>query len=223
MGKIRLIALDMDGTILAQNTIITAVKGILRLLVERGIKVALVTGRELEDIKTILRANSFLDDYPQVIISEGAFIYYLRRGDYLPDEEWNLIRKRDLESLRRSIGRMSFEFADKVKGVVAPVNELIDEGIIYFAFETVSEAEEARLILEELTSSFELAKIIRNQRFVGLTCRTGLKGNSLLRVTNHYGFGRDEILAIGDSHNDEDMLNEEKGGLGWPLPRMPTR
>lgn len=211
MSEIRLVALDMDGTILSQNIIIAAVREVLGDLVVRGVKVALVTGRELADIKAILKANHFVGDYPHTIISEGRFIHHLIGGEYLPDTEWNLDRERDLAGLRRSIGRMSFEFAARVKERVTPVDELVGDGIIYLAFGTDEEAEEARLILEGLTLPYELAKIIRNKRFVGLTCRTGLKGNSLLRAARYFGFRSDEILAVGDSHNDEDMLDEEKG------------
>lgn len=211
MKKIRLIALDMDGTILDQNTINTHLKDLLRSLTMKGVKIAFVTGRELSDIKTILNANHILGDYPHTIISEGRFIHHLVDGEYLPDIEWNLDRERDLETLRRSIGKMSFEFAERVKERVRPVDELIEDGLIFFAFGTIEEAEEARLILEELTKHFELAKIIRNKRFVGITCKTGLKGNCLLRALEHYGLRSDEVLAVGDSHNDEDMLNEVMG------------
>lgn len=210
MCEIRLVALDMDGTILAQNTIINAVKEALDLLVGKGVKVALVTGRDLEDIKAILRANRFLNDYPHTIISEGTFVHHLMNRDYLSDEEWNSSRVKDLKTLRESIGKKSFEFADKVKDEVVPVDELIDDGVIYFAFGTNDEAEKARLILDKLTLPFKLAKIIRNKRFIGLTLSTGLKGNCLLRALHHYGFRRDEVLAVGDSHNDEDMLSEQK-------------
>lgn len=211
MKNVKLVALDMDGTILDQSTIISSVRETLGLLVKKGVRVAIVTGRELWDIKAILKANSFMDSYPHTIISEGTFIHHLMGGDYLPDEEWNSDRRRDIERLRASIGERTFEFAAKVKETLTPVDEVIDDGVIYFVFGMDHEAEEARLILEGLTAPFRLAKIVRNKRFVGLTSRTGLKGNSLLRAVDHYGFLRDEVLAVGDSHNDEDMLSQEKG------------
>jgi len=206
-----LIALDMDGTILAQNVIIPPAREALDHLVAKGIRVAIVTGRKLEDVQRILKVNDFLDHYPHAIASEGSFVHLLRDGYYLPDDEWNEKRKSDIEILRISIGDKSFEFADKVKEVVTPISELIDYGVIYFAFKTNEDAEKARLILDNLTISFKLAKIIRNQRFVGLTIATGLKGDSLLRIVEGYGLSKDEVLAIGDSHNDEDMLSQEKG------------
>lgn len=209
--NIRLIALDLDGTILSNDVIIREVRDYLDILNGRGVKISIVTGRTLEDIQGILERNGFSRVYPHSIIAEGAFVYHLLDGRYVGDEEWNMERRRDLERLRRSIGPLSYEFAAKVKEVVRPVDELIEDGMIYLSFSTNQEAEVARLLLEELLAPFPLAKIIRNKRFVALTSRTGLKGSSLKRVVEYYGISQDEVLAIGDSHNDEDMLDEDKG------------
>jgi HAD superfamily hydrolase (TIGR01484 family) len=211
MGRISLVALDLDGTILSNGVISLDVKRYLGLLDERGVKVSIVTGRDLPDIEGILERNRFSKRYPHSIIAEGAFVYYLSDGRYLPDEEWNLERRRDLERLRRSIGPLSHKFAMDVRRVVRPVDELVEDGVIYFAFSTNEEAEKARVLLDELLAPFPLAKIIRNKRFIALTSRTGLKGSSLKRVIAHYGIPSGEVLAIGDSHNDEDMLNDDKG------------
>lgn len=203
---IKLVALDLDGTILQDEVIAEEVRKVLDLIKSR-IKIVIATGRNLDDVRRILIANGNPLDYPQTIISQEKFIHHLQDGRYLPDVEWNTKREKELKGLKKLINREAFNWLKEIRmKLLEPETCEIEEERFYLVFKTKDQAEEARVILDRLLASVKLAKIIRNKRLVSLTLSTGLKGNCLERVVRYYGIENHQVLAIGDSHNDEDML-----------------
>jgi len=55
-------------------------------------------------------------------------------------------------------------------------------------------------------SSFKYTTFLRNKHLLLATLSTAQKGYSLLRVTRHFNISPNQVLAIGDSHNDEDWI-----------------
>lgn len=77
MIPIRLIALDLDGTLLNSRGELTALnRAAIRAARERGVRVALVTGRRFRDVRP-LALELDLDDVP-VISHNGALIKHAR-------------------------------------------------------------------------------------------------------------------------------------------------
>jgi Cof subfamily protein (haloacid dehalogenase superfamily) len=56
-------------------------------------------------------------------------------------------------------------------------------------------------------------------RFTEFTNRECSKGRALAQLAEHYGFRREEVMAIGDGHNDLDML--EWAGWGVAMETAP--
>ena len=56
-------------------------------------------------------------------------------------------------------------------------------------------------------------------RFTEFTNRECSKGRALAQLAAHYGFRREEVMAIGDGHNDMDML--EWAGWGIAMETAP--
>lgn len=82
MNKIKLLALDLDGTTLtSKNTLAPAVKSALEKAIENGIIIAIATGRPLGTMQ-----QSILDiegiDY--LITSNGAAIYDRHGKRFIP-------------------------------------------------------------------------------------------------------------------------------------------
>lgn len=82
MNKIKLLALDLDGTTLtSKNTLAPAVKSALEKAIENGIIIAIATGRPLGTMpQSILDIKGI--DY--LITSNGAAIYDQSRKKFIP-------------------------------------------------------------------------------------------------------------------------------------------
>ena len=89
---IRLLALDLDGTLLDPGGIILdEVRVALGVAVQRGITVVIATGRPLKDTLAFLDKSHFRqqDGFPHALIIEGREIFLLGRSGYEPMREWN--------------------------------------------------------------------------------------------------------------------------------------
>lgn len=130
----------------------------------------------------------------------------------MEDEEWNKEKRKELEILKQEIGWKSKMWEkmieDKLK--IKPLRKEIDQGVFRVLFNNKEEAERAKEAITKETR-FKYVTFLRNKHLLLATLSTAQKGHSLLRVARHFNLSPGEILAIGDSHNDIDMLNGRYG------------
>ena len=77
----------------------------------------------------------------------------------------------------------------------------------------VEDAERARTWLAERAGHLPGARIFRSGRAVHIALETAGKGRTLVRAAETRGLAPNEVLAIGDSGNDLDMLDGKLGLL----------
>jgi Cof subfamily protein (haloacid dehalogenase superfamily) len=240
-NKIRLIALDIDGTLLDSNSEVPeANRKAIEAAVEAGIEIALVTGRRFDfalpiaeqipcpltmvvnngavvkskDGKTHLKhllphtmARSVLRLVKHY--RDGAAVVFDRvRSNQV------IYEKIDWEDPRR---KAYFVRNREFLAQVCPLEDcLIEDPIQVMYTGSVSEMQDVAAMLRDARNGLEysLALTFYDHRDFGMVDVIRLncsKGATLAQWTDLRGFGREEVMAIGDNFNDREML--EYAGL----------
>jgi len=214
--SVKLIACDLDNTLTENAFIFPEIKDFLQKIVNRGIKFVINSGRCLEEIRRILLESKIHPSlgFPQVIISgQGVNIHYLKGKDYVADEEWNKEKEEQLKLMQREISWEGIKWEKLIKEMgLSPKEKRISYGLFALIFDKEKDARLARDILIR-ENHMKYVTFLRNKGYVTASLSTALKGKSLLRAAQHFNIPPSQVLAIGDSQNDEDMLNGKFGFL----------
>jgi Cof subfamily protein (haloacid dehalogenase superfamily) len=233
---VRLIALDIDGTLLDTRwQLPEANRAAIAEATRRGIEVALVTGRRYDFAMPVAQQ---LDSRLTLIVSNGALIRskegHTHLRHLLPKQtaaqvlhlttEWRegaaVIFDREREnqlmletldpddSLRYAYYSRNLEFI----GLARPLESCLTEDPIQVmlsgGIETMREAE-ARLRRAAFAEEFRLAVTSYEHKdfaMIDVIPSGCSKGSSLAEWAALRGIAREEVLAIGDNHNDLEML-----------------
>ena len=235
--NVRLIALDIDGTLLDSRWQISeANRAAIAEAARRGIEVALVTGRRYDFAMPVARN---LDAPLTMIVNNGAMIRskegrtHLRHllGRSIAERvlrrtiPWRegaaVIFDRPLEnqlmlesidpddSLRYAYYSRNKEFI----GLAKPLESCLTEDPIQVMFSgRVAPMRDAESALRgaEFAQEFALAVTCyesNNFAMIDVINPICSKGASLAEWAAVRGFSREEVMAIGDNHNDLEMLN----------------
>jgi Cof subfamily protein (haloacid dehalogenase superfamily) len=234
---VRLIALDIDGTLLDSRWQLSdANRAAVTEATRRGIEVALVTGRRYDFAMPVAHQ---LDCPITMIVNNGALI---RTADgethlrHLLDKEiarnvleatkpWRegaavifdrpVANQLMLETLREEDSRRYAYYKRNLKhiGIVSPLENAVIEDPIQVMFTgTVAEMRAAESILRnaDFAAGYSLAVTLYeppNFAMIDVLPPHCTKGRSLAEWAERRGLLRDEILAVGDNHNDLEMLH----------------
>jgi len=212
---IKLLACDLDETLMSGPPILPEVREFLHNLQKGGVEFVINSGRCLEGILNVLSESKFVcpEGYPQAIVSEhGVFIHYLEGRNYIEDSDWNEQKRAELAMCRQEIGwrSKSWEIFIEEKMGIAPHRKDIEQGVFRVGFSSNAEAENVRLALHK-DADFRYTAFLRNRNFLMACLSTALKGLSLRRVADTLNIEPGQIVAVGDSHNDYDMLDGKYG------------
>lgn len=254
---IRLIALDIDGTLLDSRwKLPEANRAAIAEATRRGIEVALVTGRRYDFAMPIARQ---IAAPLTMIVSNGALIrtndgqtrlrHLLARqtaalvlaltkrwrncvGVVFDRQRENQIILEvldDTDPIRSAYYSRNQEYLSVVKPLENCLTEDPIQVVLSGAVEVMREAE-AVLRGATFADKFALAVTVyesRNFSMVDVINPACSKGSSLAEWAKLQGIAREEVLAIGDNHNDLEMLSfagvpvvmgngvEELKGFGW--------
>jgi Cof subfamily protein (haloacid dehalogenase superfamily) len=233
---VRLIALDIDGTLLDSHwQLPEANRAAIAEAARRGIEVALVTGRRYDFAMPVADQ---LDAPVTLIVSNGALIRskegqtHLRH--LLPKQtaaqvlhltsEWRegaaviFDRQRENQlmletldpddSLRYAYYSRNMEFIGLAQPLEACLTEDPIQVMLSGRIAPMREAE-ARLRQADFTQEFRLAVTSYERKdfaMIDVIPAGCSKGSSLSEWAALRGISRQEILAIGDNHNDLEML-----------------
>jgi Cof subfamily protein (haloacid dehalogenase superfamily) len=233
---IRLIALDIDGTLLDSRwQLPEANRAAIAEATRRGIEVALVTGRRYDF------AMPVADQLPcplTMIVNNGALIRSADGETHLRHLLAKDVARRVLEATTRwregaavifdrprenQILLESLREDDSIRyayykrnldhiGIVSPLEDCLTEDPIQVMFSgTVAEMRDAEFILRsaEFASGYRLAVTLYEPRdfaMIDVLPAECTKGRALAEWAARQGLQRNEILAVGDNHNDLEML-----------------
>ena len=217
---IRLLALDLDGTILdADGRVPDALKAMLADFVASGGAVTTASGRFVSS------QHGFLADcglgaaagFPQCIVSVDKLIHCLRDGAYEPLAEWNdpiIARWRGLSeriSARMPALRDALRAAGLAHEALYTEEEQREAVWMTLAFEDAPAAEAATHVMMDVLGDIDGLRSERNTRFAGVTMKGTGKGHAVRRVATLLRAPPAAVLAIGDSCNDLTMLDGRFG------------
>jgi Cof subfamily protein (haloacid dehalogenase superfamily) len=226
----KMITIDCDDTLLTDDMTVTeGTKQALAKAVERGVIVTLATGRMFASAKNIAKQielnvpiityqgsliKNLMDEavlYERSVPAEVArqlFEYAeaenLHLQAYYNDE---LYAQNDNERVRK------YSAMSKVPYRIEPdLMKLVDKPLMKLLF--FDEPEKLDKLEQELHHRFgHLVHITKSKPyFLEIMHREGTKGHAVRFLADYYGCGISEVIAIGDSWNDKEMI--EVAGLG---------
>lgn len=218
----KLIALDLDGTLLSRDKTISPENAKwIRAAEHAGIKVTIATGRPISDVTGYVEQLKI--DCP-LVINNGS-------------EVWNspgiLHSRRELSS--QSIARLfellqtneeELEFwAHTASGRINRSNVPADLTTVqWLQFAIRSHNPDLLLALRERLASWDMFEI-SNSHVTNLECNApGItKASGLLEVCSIIGIDMSEVIAIGDSLNDIPMIRAAGLGIAMGNAQEPVK
>jgi Cof subfamily protein (haloacid dehalogenase superfamily) len=240
---IKLLALDIDGTILTPRGELTPrTRAAIDEAIERGVHIVLVTGRRFGSAYPLLqefklnvplishngalnkdtRTFETIEVYPLDISTSCEIVTTARRYGIdmicCSDEPRGLgkIVTEGVSESNRSLIRYLDKYRDSVMKVPDLVEFIMEPPIqIMFSGQCAQMELFAEKLLGVMGERIRLFKTRYPQydlTIIDAVSSQASKGDSLSRIADRHGIAREEVMAIGDNHNDLTML--EYAGLG---------
>jgi len=243
--RVRLIALDIDGTLLNNRFRVSERnREAIAEATRRGIEVALVTGRRYDFAMPVARQ---IDSPLTMIVNNGALVrtkdgetrlrHLLARetaGRVLEATlQWRetasvvfdrplanqvVVEKIDLEDgIRGAYYQRNLQFLGEARPLESCLTEDPIQVMLAGPLEPMRAAEQA-LRSVQFTGEFSLAVTVYEAKdfsMIDVINPRISKGTALAEWSGLRGISPQEILAIGDNHNDEEIAVPELKARGW--------
>lgn len=229
----KLIAVDMDGTLLRQDkTISDRTKKAINKAVAKGVKVVLASGRPLVGLEPYLEELQLLSEDDYVMSFNGSVIQNVKTEEIIAK---SVLKGSDLKKLYELAKNLKVNIhAFTSQGLITPqmsqytevesqINH-IDAQII--DFNEVDDNEDVikvmlvdpQPVLEEAIKAlpselYDAYTIVRSAPyFLEFLNKKASKGTGVKALAEHLGIKQEEVICIGDAGNDLDMI--QFAGLG---------
>lgn len=228
--KYRLIATDMDGTLLTPDDKITdRTAAAIQQAVEKGAVFTLCTGRPLQGVKKYIEQ---LDLDCPVITYNGAVIAHSRTGEILFSQNMDREEVRRVYNRAKSRGTMfvlwsqnklyASEISEKTEfyeGITSTKAQLLTDfdavaaqGITKFLWYDHPDILE-KWIDELKQDGYEKTTFTKSRAyFLEFFSNRVSKAVAMEKLGEYYGIDKSEMIAVGDQTNDLSMI--EFAGLG---------
>ncbi len=226
MNKIKLIATDIDGTIMNSDFKISQrVKETINQAVANNIYVVLVTGRMFQATLHIAKS---LDIKTPLVTYQGSFIKEFYGSDNIllnqsipKNSSFEIIKE-----LRNFDVQINYYFEDKllveretdIMREYATTRKIPYENI--FNFENIIEKEPTKIVvmdndvkkIDKIRNylikkySYKVNVFKSTSRYCEIVNKNASKGNAILYLASEWGIKQSEIMVMGDQENDIEML-----------------
>ncbi|MCX8958421.1 sugar-phosphatase [Erwinia psidii] len=227
---IKLIAIDMDGTLLnPQHEVTPRVKEALRAARDKGVAIVLATGRPFIGVLRYLIELDLQQEGQYCITNNGALVQQAATGDCVAEVTLNYDDYRYFEKLSRELG---VHFQALTKSLLFTANKDISEFTVHESFLTgiplryrsVEEMDRSATfpklmmidppeilndaigrIPQEAHDRYTIMK--SSPYYLEILHRQVNKGAGVKILAERLGLVREEVMAIGDQENDLAMLD----------------
>ncbi len=229
----KLIALDMDGTLLNEEKKISKANyEAIQQAKKRGKKVILATGRPLLGIKKFLESLHLISEEDYVVAFNGALVQNTKNGKVISKTTLHLNDYKELYKLSKELHVNIHALTEST--VITPRNSkytqlegsLNDIPIKEIPIEAVDEKEtivkvmfvDAPEILEEVIQKIpqeikDKYTVVRSAPFfLEFLDKSVNKGTGVHAIVKELGLSPQEVICVGDAGNDVDMIRY--AGLG---------
>jgi Cof subfamily protein (haloacid dehalogenase superfamily) len=222
---IRLIAIDLDGTTVQHDVEVNQrVLDAVAAAQAAGVRVVIATGRNVAGVRFFSKMFGITGP---VIAQQGGLVYDLDRGEAL--------RKLTLDSgLTCEVVAFAQKHPQWKTSIYAGEHIFVEDGPFYSAQSAlvgfnstqvddlcvvanahpvdkvlfVLEPSQTPQVLSKVTGFIDgRANVVQSHaQFVEVNPLGADKGTALAWLSHHLGFAREQVMAIGDQHNDMTML-----------------
>lgn len=230
----KLIALDMDGTLLNEDKEISERTVLaIREVRKRGKKVVLATGRPLNGVLPYLKKLDLFDEDDYVITFNGALVQSTKKAEIILDYPLSVEAYKELYKVSLSLGVNIHALTDKsvltpvnnpyteiessinkIPILVAPVASINpDELIVKVMF--IDSPEKLDNALINMPKSIEdKYTIVRSAPyFLEFLDKRVNKGVGVSAVAKKLGLTHENVICVGDAGNDLAMIKYAKLGV----------
>lgn len=229
----KLIALDMDGTLLNEAKEITKENyNAIQEAKANGKKVILATGRPLAGVQRYLEHLDLVSDEDYVVAFNGALVQKTKSGEIISKTPLSMADYKYLYETSQNLGVHIHALTDSY--VTTPVNNEYtkieaeinqipiiekqlseigeDETIVKVMF--IDDPEKLDRAIENMPKEInEKYTVLRSMPFfLEFLDKRVNKGYGVSQVTRALGIGSEQVICVGDAGNDVDMI--EYAGLG---------
>lgn len=228
--SIKLIAVDLDGTLLSSNnSILPETQKTLKQAIDSGIQVVLATGRPLSGVMQFNHELGLAGDKQYNIVFNGAVIQNLA-GKVLMNQEMNYHDFTNMRRLQR-LAHVNLHFetpecfwtCDRELGVNLSVNAAMTKNIIKvrkaeeipqdFTFNKVGfsetdDVEEVEKLWNNIPEwAFAKYDVVRSfSSNIEINIKDASKGNALINLADRLKIAPSQVMVFGDQGNDISMF-----------------
>lgn len=211
--RIKLIALDFDGTLLETTAGDEAFHpdaiAYLNACAEHGIAWCSSSGRHLKSQLDALEASRArgLEHMPLALIVAESLLYEYRDGEFIPDAAWNEPLETRTRNFQKTVQHCCEPHLEAWLARYPILRHTRDD--IYTAFELESEpaAEAFFQVFQAACQDVAGGRLFFNRTWVAALPDGIDKSTGMGRLRERFGFAPEQILAIGDELNDLPMLD----------------
>ncbi len=229
----KLIAVDMDGTLLRRDdTISKRNKEAIRKVREKGVKVVIASGRPIHGLERYLEELEFVAEDEYVMSYNGSIVQNVKTKEVIAK---NMLKGNDLHRLYELAQRLEIDLhAFLMKGCITPrMNEYsqlegrmnnipiyemnfeeiaIDEEIIKVMY--VGAPKEIDRVIRQLPENlYKDYNVVRSMPFfLEFLSKASGKQKGIKTLAERLDIAPHEVMCIGDAGNDVEML--QYAGLG---------
>lgn len=230
----KLIALDMDGTLLNEEKKVTQrTKEAISAARDKGVTVVLATGRPIEGVHRYLEELDMLGENDYVLSYNGSLVQKTKNKEIISKVTLKGTDATYLYKLSKELGVNIHSFSEN-EGLITPITNKYTEveadinGIQFkeFNFENIDaqdvmikimmidEPEVLQKAVDKLPKEiYDKYTVVRSAPFfLEFLNKKANKGTGVELLAKHLGVKVDEIIAMGDAGNDLHMI--EYAGLG---------
>lgn len=235
--KYKLIAADMDGTLLNSQSVITEkTRDAIHRVVEKGVIFTICTGRPIQGVE---RYNDVLNLDSPFITYNGAMIVMGKSREILFEQHLTPDGARDVLTWGKRFNTTMIAWSNN-KLYVNALNDRVNEYKWLSGVEPVLITDEEEIINNDITKILwydrpeeieRFQEILKDKLGEGVTYCTSKpafleffdsrvsKAVAMEKIGERFGIKREEMVAIGDGFNDLSMI--EYAGMGVAMANAP--
>jgi len=227
MLDIRLIVIDFDGTLMGSGNEFhlynTFRDKIQEFQMTKNAAWAVCTGRSRESFRHVFESMRLIGIVPNYLIIRHAYIYSLTRFGYMPHFTWNLRTRHLLWMERLRVCNVLEECCDMAAGSASRggcIRRTKNWARMRFDSEETT-ASVANMVREKI-KPYRNLRMLKFVREIDIRLVPFTKGLAVSELARHIGIGKENVLTIGDGHNDISMFDANVASYtGCPVNAEP--
>ena len=195
----KLVAIDLDGTMLNSYGIVTEnTKNTIKKLIQHGVEVIIVSGRPIDSIKTIAKE---IESNNYFIAGNGALIYDIKKDEIIYEKYMSKQKVLEIIKICEENSISYNVYTDKT--ILA---KALKYNVLYYHKENLKKEENKKTNISIVENMYEYVEKLEETKFLKITICDDSKSifNSILRKIKQI----DDIDVLEVSHMSRKMIKQ---------------